>query len=68
MLIVSLFVHIQHCAERYKTRKALAQLTAQQMLDIGMTKDRQQSELQQASVKGFTRDLIDRIKKSRALL
>ena len=43
MLIVSLFVHIQHCAERYKTRKALAQLTTQQLSDIGMTKDRLQA-------------------------
>ncbi|MFT2097743.1 hypothetical protein [Marinomonas sp. GJ51-6] len=68
MLIISLFVHIQHCVVRYKTRKALVSLTAAQMTDIGMTQERQQTELSQASVKGFTRDLIDRIKKGRALL
>ncbi|MEO9273371.1 hypothetical protein ABFY09_00820 [Marinomonas sp. 5E14-1] len=68
MLIISFFVHIQHCVVRYKTRKALVTLTATQMTDIGMTQERQQAELSQASVKGFTRDLINRIKKGRALL
>lgn len=63
MLIVSLFVHIQDCVERYQTRKALARLTTQQMSDIGMTKDRQRAELLQASVYGFVRDLTNRMKK-----
>lgn len=68
MLIISLFVHIQYCVVRYKTRKALVSLTSTQLSDIGMTQERQQAELSQASVKGFTRDLIERIKEGRALL
>lgn len=63
MLIISLFVHIQSCVQRYKSRKALALLSAQQMSDIGMTTDQQQTELDQASIYGFTRDLINHIKK-----
>ncbi|MBD5770118.1 hypothetical protein [Marinomonas colpomeniae] len=64
MLIVSLFIHIQYCVGRYKTRKALVLLTTQQMLDIGMTKDRQRAELLQASLYGFFRDLTNKMKKS----
>lgn len=63
MLIISLFVHIQHCVMRYKTRKALTQLTTQQMSDIGITKDRQLAESRQASVYGFSQDLINRLKR-----
>ena len=63
MLIVSLFVHIQYCVGRYKTRKALALLTTQQMSDIGMTKDHQRVEVQQASLCGFLRDLTNKMKR-----
>lgn len=68
MLVISLLVHIQHCVERYQTRKALALLTRAQMSDIGLTQERQKAELSQASVRGFTRDLMDRIKKDKASL
>jgi uncharacterized protein YjiS (DUF1127 family) len=68
MLVISLFVHIQHCVERYKTRKALSLLTTTQISDIGMTQERQQAELSQATIVGFTRDLKDSIKKNRSSL
>jgi uncharacterized protein YjiS (DUF1127 family) len=58
MLIVSLFVCIQQSVERFQTRKKLASLTAQQMSDIGMTKERHQAELSQATIVGFVRDVV----------
>ncbi|WP_187424881.1 DUF1127 domain-containing protein [Marinomonas sp. IMCC 4694] len=68
MLIICLFVHIQDCVVRYQTRRALARLTAQQMTDIGMTKEHQRAELLQASVFGFVRDLMNRKKKEERAL
>jgi len=63
MLVVSVLVHFQYCVKRYQTRKKLASLSAQQMADIGMTKERQQSELSQASFNGFMRDFMVKVKK-----
>ncbi|NLQ16883.1 DUF1127 domain-containing protein [Marinomonas sp. M1K-6] len=63
MLVVSLMVCLQHSAMRFKTRKKLASLSAQQLADIGMTKERQKMELAQASVKGFVVDLLAFFKK-----
>lgn len=65
MLIVSLFVHIQHCLERYKNRKALVSLNAQQISDIGITYEEKQAELAKASVLGFACDLLRHIKQGR---
>ena len=62
MLVVSLFVCIQQSIERFKTRKKLASITALQMMDIGMTKERQQVELSQATLIGFVEDLLTFIK------
>ncbi|ETX11399.1 hypothetical protein MUS1_10870 [Marinomonas ushuaiensis DSM 15871] len=63
MLVISLFVHIQHCVQRYQSRKALALLSAQQMCDIGITDDEKQTEIAHASVLGFVRDLLRQVKK-----
>ncbi|ETI62589.1 hypothetical protein [Marinomonas profundimaris] len=68
MLIVSLFVHVQYCVTRYQTRKGLATLTSQQMMDIGMTKERQKMEMSQASLKGFLNDLMAKVKKRGRML
>ncbi|AWY00192.1 hypothetical protein A8139_09430 [Marinomonas primoryensis] len=68
MLIVSLFVHFQDCVTRYQTRKGLASLTAQQLMDIGMTKERQQAELSQASFKGILCDMMVKVKKRGRML
>ncbi|SHE35260.1 hypothetical protein SAMN02745753_00113 [Marinomonas polaris DSM 16579] len=62
MLVVSLFVCIQQSIERFQTRKKLASLTSQQMIDIGMTKERHQAELSQATIVGLMRDVIFLIK------
>lgn len=62
MLVVSLFVCIQQSIERFQTRKKLASLTPQQMIDIGMTKERHQAELSQATIVGFMRDVMFLIK------
>lgn len=62
MLVVSLFVCIQQSIERFQTRKKLASLTPQQMTDIGMTKERHQAELSQATIFGFMRDVLFFIK------
>ncbi|WP_369920828.1 hypothetical protein AB8E32_00635 [Marinomonas polaris] len=62
MLVVSLFVCIQQSIERFQTRKKLASLTPQQMIDIGMTKERHQAELSQATIVGLMRDVIFLIK------
>jgi uncharacterized protein YjiS (DUF1127 family) len=62
MLVVSLFVCIQQGIERFQTRKKLASLTPQQMIDIGMTKERHQAELSQATIVGLVRDVLLLIK------
>jgi uncharacterized protein YjiS (DUF1127 family) len=62
MLVVSLFVSIQQSVERFQTRKKLASLTAQQMKDIGMTKERYQTELSRATMVGVVRDVLLLIK------
>ncbi|MGO2511847.1 hypothetical protein [Marinomonas polaris] len=62
MLVVSLFVCIQQSIERFQTRKKLAFLTPQQMIDIGMTKERHQAELSQATIVGLMRDVMFLIK------
>ncbi|QUX91209.1 hypothetical protein CYL31_07180 [Marinomonas sp. A3A] len=62
MLVVSLFVSIQQSVERFQTRKKLASLTAQQMKDIGMTKERYQTELSRATMVGLVRDVLLLIK------
>lgn len=58
MLVVSLFVCIQQSVERFKTRRKLMRLTPQQMTDIGMTKERQQAEVSQATLLGLLRDVL----------
>lgn len=58
MLIVSLFVCIQQSVERFQTRKKLAKLTTEQLNDIGMTKERQQVEVSQATVLKLMRDVV----------
>ncbi|MCW4627780.1 MULTISPECIES: hypothetical protein [Marinomonas] len=58
MFVVSVLVCIQQSALRFKTRKKLASITALQMMDIGMTKERQQAELSQATLIGFVGDLL----------
>jgi len=62
MLIISLFTHIQHCVERYQNRKVLISMSTQQLSDIGMTHEQKQKEIAQASVLGFTGDLLRHIK------
>lgn len=57
MLFISLFAHIQRCAERYQTRRSLRQLTAQQMQDMGLSEEIRQYELSQANLTGFLHDL-----------
>ncbi len=57
MFVARLFVSIQHSSVRFKTRKKLAFLTAQQMWDLGLTKEQQQAELSQATMAGFMSDL-----------
>ncbi|WP_133010228.1 DUF1127 domain-containing protein [Marinomonas flavescens] len=58
MLIISLLTHIQHCIERYQTRKALDKLSEQQMQDIGLSHEKRQAELSQASFIGVVSDLL----------
>ncbi|MGO2355923.1 MAG: DUF1127 domain-containing protein [Marinomonas foliarum] len=65
MLIVSLFVCIQQSVERFQTRKTLAKLTAEQLNDIGMTKERQQVEVSQATVLKLLRDIVLLMKSNR---
>jgi hypothetical protein len=68
MLIVSLLVSIQHSVVRFKTRKKMALLTAQQRMDIGLTVERQQAEISRATWLGFLKDLRLTIKeKGRSL-
>lgn len=62
MLVVSLFSCLQQSIERFQTHKKLASLTPQQMIDIGMTKERHQAELSQATIVGFMRDVMFLIK------
>ena len=62
MLVVSLFSCLQQSIERFQTRKKLASLTPQQMIDIGMTKERHQAELSQATIVGLMRDVMLLIK------
>lgn len=57
MQIMIVISHIQHCVERYRSRKALAWLSAHQMSDIGMTHNQKITEMSQASLLGFARDL-----------
>lgn len=68
MLVVSVLVAIQQSALRFKTRKKLASLSAQQMTDMGMTKERQRAELSQATVIGFMNDLRTLIKNKGRML
>jgi hypothetical protein len=68
MLVVSVLVCIQQSALRFKTRKKLASITALQMKDIGMTKERQQAELSQATLIGFVGDLLTFIKNKGRIL
>ena len=65
MLIVSLFVCIQQSIERFQTRKKLAKLSAEQLNDIGMTKERQQIEVSQATFLQLLRDVVLRVKNAR---
>ncbi|QUX95023.1 hypothetical protein C0J08_06160 [Marinomonas sp. CT5] len=58
MLIISLLVGLQQSVTRFATRRALAKLTPQQMLDIGMTEERRREELSQANLFGWARDLM----------
>jgi uncharacterized protein YjiS (DUF1127 family) len=68
MLVVSLFVCIQQSVERFQTRKKLASLTAQQMSDIGLTKELKEVELAQATMIGFARDVVFFIKNKGRML
>lgn len=62
MLVVGVFACIQKSVERFKTRRKLASITAQQMSDIGMTTEIKDMELAQASMMGFLRDVLFYIK------
>ena len=68
MFVVSVLVCIQQSALRFKTRKKLASITALQMKDIGMTNERQQAELSQATLIGFVGDLLTFIKNKGRIL
>lgn len=68
MFVVSVLVCIQQSTLRFKTRKKLASITALQMKDIGMTKERQQAELSQATLIGFVGDLLTFIKNKGRIL
>ncbi|WP_417528011.1 hypothetical protein [Marinomonas shanghaiensis] len=68
MFVVSVLVCIQQSALRFKTRQKLASITALQMKDIGMTKERQQAELSQATLIGFVGDLLTFIKNKGRIL
>lgn len=68
MFVVSVLVCIQQSTLRFKTRQKLASITALQMKDIGMTKERQQAELSQATLIGFVGDLLTFIKNKGRIL
>ena len=57
MFVARLFVSIQRSSVRFKTRKKLAFLPAQQLWDLGLTKEQQQAELLQQTMSGFMSDL-----------
>lgn len=63
MLVVGVFACIQKSVERFKTRRKLASITAQQMSDIGMTAEIKEMELAKAGIMGFLRDVLFYIKK-----
>ncbi|UTW00741.1 hypothetical protein KDW99_06335 [Marinomonas rhizomae] len=62
MLVVGVFACIQKSVERFKTRRKLASITAQQISDIGMTAEIKEMELAKAGIMGFLRDVLFYIK------
>ncbi|MCV2402557.1 DUF1127 domain-containing protein [Marinomonas sp. C2222] len=63
MLIISLFVHIQQCVVRFRSRKRLARLTTHELSDVGISSECRNKEVAQATLYGFTQDVLSKVKK-----